>query len=75
MSPDRLQEFMEEKMEEEKASIVATRRLYAIPSDDLEPKFFIRGDCVDCGEDLDLFRKQKGRIRCVGCQTLLERRK
>ena len=31
-------------------------------------------DCEDCGEDLAPERLASGRIRCVYCQTLLERR-
>ena len=31
--------------------------------------------CVTCGEDMPPVRLAYGRIRCVHCQTILERRK
>ena len=41
----------------------------AISSEDLAPHQFTRYDCEDCGEDLPLFRMQKGRQKCVSCQA------
>lgn len=29
--------------------------------------------CVDCGDDLVMARLQMGRVRCVGCQSDVER--
>ena len=32
-------------------------------------------DCVDCGDPIPKLRLELGRIRCVGCQVRLERRR
>ena len=73
MTSERLQEASEEAVHQEVNSWVAQRRLYAIPSRDLEPHEYVRSTCVDCDEDLALFRKKKGRTRCVGCQSDFEK--
>lgn len=45
----------------------------ALSSDDLAPHEFIHYECVECGEDLCMFRMKKGRSRCVSCQTNIEK--
>jgi RNA polymerase-binding transcription factor DksA len=32
-------------------------------------------DCVDCVEPIPAERRQLGKVRCVGCQGVLERRR
>lgn len=75
MTSERLVEAAEEAVSQEIGSWVAKRRLYAIPSKNLEPHEYVTKVCVDCGEDLELFRKQKGRSRCVGCQETWEKKR
>ena len=75
MTSDRLQELAEEVIEKEKDGWVAKARLVAMPSGILLPHQYLVLDCVDCGEELELFRLQKGRTRCVECQTISERRR
>lgn len=43
-------------------------RKQALSNDNLEAHQYVRYDCEDCGEDLPLFRMQKGRKKCVSCQ-------
>lgn len=35
---------------------------------------FVREDCGDCGAALIEFRKQRGLLRCMECQSAVERR-
>lgn len=72
MSEERLLESSEAQIELERDSFIQKARVYAFPTTNLEPHEYIREDCMDCGEDLELFRKQKGRSRCVGCQQIFE---
>ncbi len=32
-------------------------------------------DCVECGQEIPQLRLELGRVRCVGCQTVLEKRR
>jgi RNA polymerase-binding transcription factor DksA len=31
-------------------------------------------DCIDCGGEIPLGRLNLGKVRCIGCQSALERR-
>lgn len=47
-------------------------RKQALSSDNLAPHQFIRYDCKECGDDLPLFRMQKGLATCTSCQSNIE---
>ena len=58
---------MASKMEEdERNSRLAIAAKNAIPSGILAPENFKSEECEECGDDLDLFRKQHGLTICVG---------
>lgn len=54
---------------------VATAASKAIPNTNLLPSEYVSEDCENCGIDLPEFRKQKGLIRCVPCQTIFEKKR
>lgn len=66
---------MASKMEEdERNSRLAIAAKNAIPSGILAPENFKAEECEECGNDLDLFRKQHGLTICVGCLSAKEKR-
>ena len=46
----------------------------ALPNKLLTEAEYLSEDCSECGDDLPTYRKQRGRLKCVACQTLEERR-
>lgn len=52
---------------------VANSSAKALPDTDLTPDQYVRTDCEECGDDLPVFRMQKGCHRCTLCQTIFER--
>jgi hypothetical protein len=60
---------------EDKAREHATREASskAISSEDLRPNEYLSESCERCDDDLPEFRKKKGLLLCVVCQTRKER--
>ncbi len=46
----------------------------ALPDEDLAPHQFEWLECVDCEEDLPLYRMRKHLSRCTNCQSDVEKR-
>lgn len=68
-------EASERAVQQKLNSVIAGHRELAIPGRDLQPHQYLVRVCVDCGDDLEVFRMQKGRTRCVICQTQSESRR
>lgn len=47
-------------------------RKQAVSSDNLAAHQYVRYDCKECGDDLPLFRMQKGLTNCTSCQSNIE---
>lgn len=70
-----------DELNDELAAILAERereqgiaRVKALAGPETHPDFDGK-TCVECGEDIPPVRLSMGKVRCVYCQTLLEKRR